>query len=84
VIAVDLVGMGKLDKPDMGYAYDDHLRYVEGFIDTLDSKNITLVIHDWGSVIGLDYASRNQDNGQSRRHLLTRDRGNYRGTAQEY
>jgi haloalkane dehalogenase len=61
-IAVDLIGMGKSDKPDIDYTYDDHLRYVEGFIDALDLKNITLVIHDWGSAIGLDYASRNEDN----------------------
>ena len=61
-IALDLIGMGKSDKPDIEYIYDDHLRYVEGFIDALNLKNITLVVHDWGSALGLDYASRNEDN----------------------
>jgi haloalkane dehalogenase len=60
-IAVDLIGMGKSDKPDIDYTYDDHLRYVEGFIAALDLDNITFVIHDWGSAIGLDYSSRNED-----------------------
>ena len=62
VIAVDLIGMGKSDKPDLDYTFADHIRYVEGFIQALDLKNITLVIHDWGSALGLDYASRHEDN----------------------
>ena len=62
VIALDLIGMGRSDKPDIDYAYDDHLRYVEGFIEALELKNITLVIHDWGSALGFDYASRHEDN----------------------
>ena len=61
-IALDLIGMGKSDKPDIDYIYDDHLRYVEGFIEALDLENITFVIHDWGSALGLDYASRHEDN----------------------
>lgn len=63
-IAVDLAGFGKSGKPDMDYTYQDHLPYVEGFIEALDLKNITLVLHDWGSVLGLDYASRHEDNVQ--------------------
>jgi len=62
VIAVDLIGMGKSDKPDIDYTYDDHIRYVEGFIDALGLEDITLVIHDWGSALGFDYASRNEHN----------------------
>jgi haloalkane dehalogenase len=60
-IALDLIGMGKSDKPDIDYIYDDHLRYVEGFIETLDLRNITFVVHDWGSALGLDYTSRHEE-----------------------
>jgi haloalkane dehalogenase len=62
VIAVDLVGFGQSDKPDIDYIYQDHSRYVDGFIKALGLKNIVLVIHDWGSVLGLDYAMRNSAN----------------------
>ena len=48
-IAVDLIGMGRSDKPDIGYRFVDHARYVDGFIEALGLTNITLVIHDWGS-----------------------------------
>ena len=62
VIALDLIGMGKSEKPDIEYIYDDHVRYVEGFIEALDLKNITFVIHDWGSALGLDISSRHEAN----------------------
>jgi len=59
-IAFDLIGMGKSDRPDIDYTYDDHARYVAGFIDSLDlGDNITLVIHDWGSMLGFDWAANN-------------------------
>ena len=61
-IAIDLIGMGKSDKPDIGYTYLDHRRYVDAFIEALELENITFVIHDWGSVLGMDYAMRNEDN----------------------
>lgn len=61
-IALDFIGMGKSDKPDIDYDFFDHSRYVEGFIDKLGLKNITFVIHDWGSALGFHYATRNQDN----------------------
>jgi len=61
-IAVDLIGMGKSDKPDIGYHYDDHSRYVEGFVEALGLKDITLVIQDWGSLIGFRYAHEHEAN----------------------
>src|ERR671918_1275104 len=63
-IAVDLIGMGKSDKPDIGYRFVDHARYLESFIEKLDLKNITLVVHDWGSALGFNYAMRHEDNGK--------------------
>lgn len=62
VIAVDNIGFGKSDKPDIAYTYADHIRYIEGFINALNLKNITLIIHDWGSAMGFDYASRHESN----------------------
>ena len=59
---MDLIGFGKSDKPDLEYRFFDHVKYVEGFIDALGLKNITLVIHDWGFGLGFHYAMRNQDN----------------------
>ena len=35
-VAVDLIGMGKCDKPDLDYTYQDHKRYVDAFIQALD------------------------------------------------
>ncbi len=61
-IALDLIGMGKSGKPGIGYTFFDHAKYVEGFIEKLDLKNITYVINDWGSALGFQYARRHQAN----------------------
>lgn len=60
-IAPDLIGFGKSDKPDIGYRFDDHVRYIDGFIEALGLGRVTLVIHDWGSAIGLNWARRHSD-----------------------
>jgi len=62
VIAVDLIGMGKSDKPDIDYRFVDHAKYLDAFIEELELENITLVIHDWGSGLGFNYAMQNEDN----------------------
>ncbi len=61
-IALDLIGMGKSDKPDLEYRFVDHSKYVEGFIEALGLRNIAFVIHDWGSALGFHYARRNEEN----------------------
>lgn len=61
-IAMDLIGFGRSDRPDLDYTFQDHYRYVEGFVEALDLENVTLVIHDWGSTLGLEYARRHPDN----------------------
>jgi haloalkane dehalogenase len=61
-IAVDLIGMGLSDKPNLQYTIDDHIRYIEKFIETLKLKNVTLVMHGWGSLIGFNYAMNHQEN----------------------
>lgn len=61
-IAVDLVGMGKSGKPDIDYMMTEHCQYIEAFIEKMNLKNIVLVLHDWGSFIGLKYAAENESN----------------------
>jgi len=48
-IALDLIGMGRSDKPDLEYRLADHVRYVEGFIEAFWLQRLTLVAHDLGS-----------------------------------
>lgn len=61
-VAPDLIGFGKSDKPDIEYRFFDHVKYVEGFIEKMDLKNVTLVMHDWGSALGFHYAMRHENN----------------------
>ncbi|GBE00029.1 haloalkane dehalogenase [bacterium BMS3Abin07] len=61
-IAPDLIGMGKSDKPNIDYRFVDHVKYVEGFIEKKGLRNITFVIHDWGSALGFHYAMHHEKN----------------------
>jgi haloalkane dehalogenase len=61
-LALDLVGMGRSDKPDIDYRLADHARYVDGFIAALGLERLTLVLHDWGSALGFHYARRHEAN----------------------
>lgn len=54
--------MGKSDKPDIDYKFFDHVKYIQEFIEKLHLKNITFVIHDWGSALGFHYAMRHEMN----------------------
>lgn len=63
IIAPDLIGMGdsdKLPKSDANsYTFEENRRYLDAFFDALDLKeNVTLVVHDWGSALGFDWARR--------------------------
>ncbi len=55
VIAPDLVGFGKSDKPtDQGdYSYQMHVDVMADFVRTLDLRDITFFGQDWGGLIGL-------------------------------
>jgi haloalkane dehalogenase len=59
-VAIDLIGMGLSGKPDIDYRFFDHARYLEAAIDALELTDATLVLHDWGSALGFDWASRNE------------------------
>ena len=65
-IAPDLIGMGdseKLSDPNAdSYTFVEHRKYLDGFLDALiPNEKLTLVIHDWGSALGFDWARRNPD-----------------------
>ncbi|MFK8182416.1 MAG: haloalkane dehalogenase [Phormidesmis sp.] len=61
-IAVDLIGMGDSGKPNISYTFEDHATYLDSFIEALDLTDVTLVIHDWGSALGMRYARLNEEN----------------------
>jgi haloalkane dehalogenase len=63
VIAPDLVGFGKSDKPveRTDYTYQRHVDWMQSVIDQLDLTNITLVCQDWGGLIGLRLVTQNTD-----------------------
>ncbi len=62
VIAPDLIGFGKSDKPvdKSDYSYAGHVGWMHGFIESLDLARITLFCQDWGSLIGLRVAAENE------------------------
>jgi len=55
-IAIDLVGLGRSDKPTemSDYSVTRHVEWVRSaLIDVLNLKDFTLVLQDWGGIIGL-------------------------------
>src|ERR1700730_7581280 len=65
-IAPDMIGMGDSDKlPDSGprsYRFVEHRRYLDALLEALDvHERVTLVLHDWGSALGFDWAHRHRE-----------------------
>ncbi len=65
-IALDLIGMGDSDKlPDSGpdrYTLREHSAYFDAALAALGvDANVTLVVHDWGSALGFDWARRHPE-----------------------
>ncbi len=62
-IAPDLIGMGDSDKvAGLDYRFVDHRRYLDAFLDAVGVDDaVTLVVHDWGSALGFDWANRHRD-----------------------
>ncbi|HKW34629.1 MAG TPA: haloalkane dehalogenase [Candidatus Acidoferrum sp.] len=65
-IAPDLIGMGDSDKlPNSGpgsYRFVEHRRYLDALLEALDVRErVTLVVHDWGSALGFDWANRHRE-----------------------
>jgi haloalkane dehalogenase len=61
VLAPDLIGMGRSGKPDIGYRFVEHARYLDAWFDALALERVTLVGHDWGGALGFHWARRNPD-----------------------
>jgi len=66
LVACDLIGMGGSDKlspsgPDR-YHYAEQREYLFGLWDALDlGDRVVLVLHDWGSALGFDWANQHRD-----------------------
>ena len=65
-IVPDLIGQGdsdKLDDPGPGsYTFVEHRDYLDGLLDQLDlGDRVTLVVHNWGSGLGFDWANRHRE-----------------------
>jgi haloalkane dehalogenase len=63
VVAVDMPGFGRSDKPtDRGwYSYDRHFEHVSRVLAELDLRDATVVVQDWGGPIGLRWAVENDE-----------------------
>jgi haloalkane dehalogenase len=65
-IAPDLIGMGDSDKLEPSgperYRFVEHRQYLDALLEALGVRErVTLVIHDWGSALGFDWANRHRD-----------------------
>ena len=60
VISPDLIGYGRSDKPadPASYTHAAHVAAIAAFVRALDLSDVTLVVHDWGGLIGLNVAAR--------------------------
>jgi pimeloyl-ACP methyl ester carboxylesterase len=56
VIAVDLPGFGNSEKPDMKYRVPDFTRYLKAFMEAKGIEKASLVGHDLGGLIAMDFA----------------------------
>jgi haloalkane dehalogenase len=50
--------MGRSGKPPIAYRLQDHIAFIDGFIDALGLDDIVFVLHDWGVAIGLHFLAR--------------------------
>ena len=62
VVAPDLVGFGRSDKPSErgDYTYERHVSWIWGFVEALGLDRITLFCQDWGGLIGLRVAAEHE------------------------
>jgi len=60
VVVPDFIGFGRSDKLTEvdDYSFELHYETLSTFIETLDLSNVTLVVQDWGGLLGLTYAAR--------------------------
>jgi haloalkane dehalogenase len=65
-LAPDLVGMGRSGtSPHRAYRFADHARYLDAWFDAVGViDRVVLVVHDWGSALGFDWARRHAERVQ--------------------
>ncbi|MEM6581495.1 MAG: haloalkane dehalogenase [Pseudomonadota bacterium] len=63
VVAVDLVGLGRSDKPAKRKYYSQarHIEWMQTWLKAMDLKQVTLFCQDWGGVIGLNLVADNPE-----------------------
>lgn len=63
VIAPDLIGFGRSDKPTrrQDYSYQRHVDWMQAVLDQLGLQRITLVCQDWGGLLGLRLVAENPE-----------------------
>ena len=63
VVAVDLVGFGRSDKPaeKSDYTYARHVAWMQNWFDAINVSDVTLVCQDWGGLIGLRLVAANAE-----------------------
>ncbi|MEX1175100.1 MAG: alpha/beta fold hydrolase, partial [Mycobacterium sp.] len=63
VLAPDLIGFGRSDKPtrETDYTYLRHVQWTTAWLTALDLREAIVVVQDWGSLIGLRMAAENPD-----------------------
>ena len=62
-LAPDLMGMGDSgNSPNSSYRFTDHSSVLDSWFDAVSlTRNVTLVVHDWGSALGFHWAKRNPE-----------------------
>lgn len=65
-LAPDLIGMGESGKnPSGSYRFVDHYRYIDAWLDAVGvHQNAILVMHDWGSALGFNWAYHGRDSAR--------------------
>lgn len=63
VIAPDLIGFGRSDKPSErnDYSYQAHVDWMQAWLDAMDLQNTVLFCQDWGGLIGLRLVAENEE-----------------------
>lgn len=84
LIAIDNIGQGESDKlqgsGENSYGIAEHQIYIDGVLEALDiTQNVTLVMHDWGGPMGIDWARRHPGavKGLAHCEILVADHASY-------
>jgi haloalkane dehalogenase len=80
VVVPDLIGFGRSDKPALpeAYTYRSHARWLHRFVESLDLRGVTMVVQDWGGLLGLRVLARDPERY---RRLVPMNTGFPRGEA---